>query len=396
MKSTKIRNGQGSFKLKATVGVMLSTMMVAAYSLTGVTSSGAASSRLPSTVNLYSILDLTGPAGFVGALMQNGANLAVRDINKQHFLGSTKLSMSYGDTTTSPSTAASLATAAVAGHQYPVVFYGPSSSVATVVAPILAKANQPSVFTQSGGPGIILNKYIFRIPVAQPGIYTTLMKYLQSKGVKTVSILQDSDFPTLVQMANNMKTQGKAYGITVKGVVSVLSTQSDISSAMTKLLSYKAQSIAILTLSQDVTADTAARQAGFKGILTSCETDSSGDLAAGTAAATNGVTWVTDWAPGSKTQTAISKTFTNEYQNAYHSVPTDFAAEQYDAVWLAARALKRANSVNPSAVAAAMTAVGKAGFVAVEGKVTFKNGQETSAPVLAQFKNGKILAIPTP
>jgi branched-chain amino acid transport system substrate-binding protein len=337
-------------------------------------------------------MDLTGPAGFVGALEQDGANLAVRDINNQHFLGSTKLTMTYGDTTTSPTTGASLATAAVSAN-YPVVFYGPSSSVATAVAPILAKANQPSIFTQSGGPGVLLNKYMFRIPIAQPGIYPTLLKYLQSKGVKTVAVLQDSDYPTLVQMTGVLKTDAKKYGMTVKGVVSVLSTQSDISAAMTKLLSYHAQALAILTLSQDVTADTAARQGGFKGILTSCETDSSGDLAAGTAGATNGVTWVTDWAPGSKSADAVSKKFQSEYENVYHAVPTDFAAEQYDAVWLAARALKKANSVTHSAIAAAMNKIATAGFSGAEGQLVFKNGQESSVPVLAQWEHGKIVAL---
>src|SRR6185437_4773949 len=123
----------------------------------GVSTAGASS--LPSTIKIYSIQDASGAAGVVGQDDEKGINLAIKQINATHLLGNSTISITYGDSATTPTQAANLATQAAVA-KYPVVIGPPSSATAIAVAPIMARANLPTVFTQAGGPGTLVSKYM--------------------------------------------------------------------------------------------------------------------------------------------------------------------------------------------------------------------------------------------
>jgi len=144
-------------------GALAAVPLTIAATLSGASSAGAS---LPSTIHLYSIDDNSGPAGAVGVDATQAYELAVSQINKEHFLGNTTLSFSVGDTGGSATTAANLATQAATAH-YPIVFGPVSSSTAVAVAPILGRANQPTIFTQAGSSGVLVSKYIFRMTPLQ-------------------------------------------------------------------------------------------------------------------------------------------------------------------------------------------------------------------------------------
>jgi len=340
---------------------------------------------LPSTVALYSIQDLSGPAATPGLDDERGDQLAVADINREKFLGSTKLTISFGNSATDPTTAAALASTVATAH-YPIVIGPPASSTAVAVAPIMAKADQPTIFTQAGSDGVLVSPYIYRMTTLQTALYPLTMKWLGAQNVKTVAVIQDSDFPTEVQLTNELKADGATYGFKVVAVESVLAAQSNIASAMSSVLAAHAQAIALnVVTTQNATAATLAQQGSFKGPIIAEESAANGELTpAGSAA--NGIVWASDWIAGSPGQT--SSTFTTEYEAAYHAVPTNWAAESYDAVWFAARGLKQADSTSPAKVQAALTSVGSAGFSGVLGNITLANGQETTKPLLISWNNG--------
>jgi branched-chain amino acid transport system substrate-binding protein len=386
------------FRLSAVkvAGVGALAVVIAACGSSGASSSGSASGSggLPSSVQLYSIQDSSGSAGSVGVDDQQGANLAVRDINNSRFLGATKLSLSYGDSATSPTTAANVATQAVSAH-YPIVFGPPSSGTAVAVAPILAKANQPTVFTQAGSDGTLVSSDMFRMTTLQTDRYPLALKWLQSKGVKTIAVLQDSDFPTEVQLTQVLQSQAHKYGLSVVGVVSALAKQSNLSAEVSKLLSYNAQALALnVVLTQNATAATLAQQGHFTGPIIAEDGAGNGSLN-GAGAAGNGIVWSSDWVPGAPFG-ATSDTFTNEYQAAYHKAPSNWAAESYDAVWYAARGLKQAGSTDPAKVQAALTSVGKATFNGVLGRIVVTKGQEYTQPILVQWMNGQAVPMNPP
>jgi len=375
----------------ATGGMALLLAAISACSSSaGSSASSTSSSGLPSTVKLYSIQDLSGPAATPSLDDERGSKLAVSTINSEKFLGSTKLSISFGDSATDPTTAASIASTTATAH-YPIVIGPPASSTAVAVAPIMAKANQPTIFTQAGSPGVLVSPYMYRLTTLQTTLYPLTMKWLGTKDVKTVAVIQDSDFPTEVQLTNELKADGPKYGYKVIAVKSVLATQANIASAMSAVLAAHAQALAFnVVTTQNATAATEAQQGNFKGPIIAEESAANGSMA-GAGAAADGIVWSTDWiagAPGTE-----SAAFTKAYEAAYHATPTNWAAESYDAVWFAARALKEAKSTTASKVQAALTSVGDAGFPGVLGDITVKNGQETSKPVLVQWNNGTQIAM---
>ena len=371
-------------------GVLAAVPLTIAATLSGASSAGAS---LPSTIHLYSIDDNSGPAGAVGVDATQAYELAVSQINKEHFLGNTTLSFSVGDTGGSATTAANLATQAATAH-YPIVFAPVSSSTAVAVAPILGRANQPTIFTQAGSSGVLVSKYIFRMTPLQTTQFPLTLKWLKSKGVKTVSVLYDSDFPTQAQMAQELATLGPKYGMKVVGKQAVLTSQSNISSAVSNLAADHAQAVALLVLlGQNATAVSGLSQAGFKGPTVAEEGAANGGLDAAGAAA-NGVTWTTDWNTGETN--AASTSFEKAYQAAYHKTATDWSAEAYDAMWFAARGLKEAGSTSPQAIQAALEKVGKAGFPGVEGTVRTASNQEVGPGILVQYENGDQVIVKSP
>jgi branched-chain amino acid transport system substrate-binding protein len=372
-------------------GVILAIALAACSSSPSSSStSTSAAQGLPSTVALYSIQDLSGPAATPSLDDERGNQLAVADINREKFLGSTKLTISFGNSATDPTTAAAVASSAVSAH-YPIVIGPPASSTAVAVAPIMAKADQPTVFTQAGSDGVLVSPYIYRLTTLQTSLYPLTMKWLGAQKVKTVAVIQDSDFPTEVQLTDELKADGPTYGYKVVAVDSVLASQSNIASAMSSVLAAHAQAIALnVVTTQNATAATLAQQGGFKGPIIAEESAANGELApAGSAA--DGIVWATDWIAGSPGQ--MSATFTKEYEATYHAVPTNWAAESYDAVWFAARGLKQADSTSPAKVQAALTSVGAAGFSGVLGNITVVHGQENTQPLLVQWNNGSQTAM---
>jgi branched-chain amino acid transport system substrate-binding protein len=355
----------------------------------GVTAQSAGAS-LPKTVTLYSIQDASGAAGAVGVYDEQAQNLAIKQINASNLLGGTKLAISYGDSATNPTTAASLATAAVSAH-YPIIFGPPSSGTAVAVAPILARANQPTIFTQAGGPGTLLTKYMFRLTPLQTDRIPTAFQWLRSKKVKTVAILEDSNFPTEVTLGQETTTDASKYGFKVVGTSSVLAAQSNIASEVSTLLSYHPDAIALdVVLTQNSTAATLLKQGGFSGPVIAEDGAGNGSLS-GAGSAANGIVWSSDWVPGAPFGT-VSAAFNKAYVAAYHKTPSDWAAEAYDATYYAARALKAAGSTSPAAVVAALTKEGKSGYLGALGHATVVSGQENAKPVLVQWENG--VAVP--
>jgi branched-chain amino acid transport system substrate-binding protein len=366
----------------------LSACSTSASTSTGSTTgnTGTTSSGLPSKIQLYSIQDASGPAGAVGVDDENGINLAISQINAEHLLGSSTLSITYGDDATNPATAASLATAATTAH-YPLVIGPPSSGTAVAVAPILSRASVPTVFTQAGGPGTLLNKYMFRLTPLQTDRIPLAFKWLQAEGVKTIAVLDDSDFPTEVSLAQETAADGPKYGFKVVGTASALAAQSNISAEISKLLSYHPQAIALdVVLTQNATAASELKQGGFTGKIIAEDGAGNGTLS-GAGGAANGIVWASDWVPGAPFG-SVSTSFTSAYEAKYGTKPSDWAAEAYDATFYAARALKMANSVSPSAVDAALISEGAAGFTGVLGPAKVVDGQEQATPVLVQWLNG--------
>jgi branched-chain amino acid transport system substrate-binding protein len=356
--------------------------------------SSGAGSGLPSSIHLYSLQDLTGAAGKVGVEDENGYNLAIDQINSSHMLGNTTLTISYGDSATSPATAANVANQAVTGG-YPVIFGSPSSGTAVAEAPILSRSNQVTIFTQAGSNGVLVGPSIYRMTPLQTTLFPLEMKWLQNQNhPKTIAALTDSDFPTQVAEQDELQKIAGNYGMTVSGTEEVLATQSNISSSVSKLVGEHPDAIALfVTLGQNATAATDLAQDGFKGPIIAEEGAGNGALSAAGSAA-NGIVWATDWAPPGSG--SLSTNFASAYQARYGHAASDWAAESYDAMMYVAKAFAKAKSTDTTKLEAALNSIGSAGFDGVLGHITVTQNQELSSGYLVQWENGNTTLLPTP
>lgn len=367
-------------------------MAAVALAACGSTSSGGSSTAsgskgLPSTIKIYAIEDLTGPAGFAGIDDVDALKLAVSDINSSGMLGKSKIVLTTGDSQSLATQGATLAEGAI-GQGYAAIIGGPDSVSAQGEAPVLARAKQVVAFTQAGSSGVLINGYTFRLtPLQTDQIHLTLAE-LQKLGIKSVATITAADVPTDVQLNQTVTQNASKYGYTVKGQVSVTATQSDVAAAVSKLVSTGAQSVGMFVGgAQGPTVVTELRQDGYKGTIWCEESCAGGTGLSPAGSAANGVFWATDWAaPGT---TAISKSYAAAYQKAYGQPSSDDAAEAFDALYYIADALKMAGSTNQARLDAAMIKLGNSGtFSGVLGaglKVT--NGQEYTPGYLVRWSS---------
>jgi branched-chain amino acid transport system substrate-binding protein len=362
-----------------TVGLALAACGSGSGSLAASSSSG-----LPSTIKVYGDLELTGNLSSIGTSNQNALNLAASEINASGMLGKSKIKMTYGDAESTPTQGASLANAALHGG-YAAIFGSAASKDVLAEAGVVSHAKQITLFTQGGVDGVLVNPYIFRMTVLQPSIFPLTAAYLQSKHVKTVAAIYNSDLPATKVVLDALNANAAKYGYKVVGSTTVPTTTSNISSGITKVLGFHADALLVsLTTSQVATAATLIHQAGFTGPIVSGQGSDNNALAPAGAAA-SGWTWATDWSPAVKT--SASAKFVADYTKKYGQQPGAFAVEAYDEMYFFAHGLVKAKSVDPDKLAAALTAVGAEGFSGVTAdKITVIKNQEQAHGVLVQWQ----------
>jgi branched-chain amino acid transport system substrate-binding protein len=363
------------------------------------TSAGAAAAAggagLPANVQLPVIEDLTGPAGFAGLDTQQGQRVAIQQINSTRFLGSTTLSLKYIDTQTEPQIAAEAASTAV-NSSAPLAFGPVDATVSLAMAPIVQRGKLPTIFTQSGGPGVNAGDYTYIATTpGQELIDRTLGAYLKAKGVRTLAIISNTDNPAAVQTAQTLVEFCTQNGIKTVSAADVPSTTTDFTAIASKAVSAKPAAVYLLLFgSQNVTAIRQLRADGYTGMIVGTDGLAGGVLTP-LGSAANGVVYFTDYTAG--LTGAVNKTFTSLYAKMYGAgQPSAYAAEGYDAVWFAARALKLANSTDRPKVLAALESVATTGFEGTAGNITFKDRIEQAPGVLVMWENGKETLLKTP
>jgi branched-chain amino acid transport system substrate-binding protein len=358
----------------------------------GSAGSGTTAGGLPAEIELHSVNELTGPAGVAGVEIQKGYDLAITKINAEKVLGDSTLKISYDDTGGKPAVGAGFASQAVA-KRYPIVFGSPVGPVALAEAPLFAKAQQPTIFNEAASPGVIAGPTIFRMTPVINDYYGITLDYLQSKGIKTLAILTNSDQPSLQEMAKRAQDEAGKRGYTVVSYDVVVSTQTDVAATVTKIASGKPDAVAALVQTgQNATVVKGLAEAGYTGLVSS-STSAGGGVLKPAGAAADGVVWSTNYTYQQAGQ--ANTEFVAGFKAAYGSDPTNWAATAYDAMFFAARSLAEAKSVDKAAVSAAMLKIGTAGFQGIRGDhLTVKDGQLQPSGVMVEWRAGAQHLIP--
>ena len=347
---------------------------------------------LPATITIHALSDLTGANAAVGQSHLNGWKLAVDAVNSSGLLGSSKLQLSNADTQSNATQAASLASQAVQG-KYAAVLYGPSSALAVAMAPIFDRAKQVAIFVQAGSSGITIGPSIFRLTPTLNTFYPLSLQYLQKQNAKSIATIFLNDNPTYTQVDQLVKSSASQYGMTYADGVGVATTQTNVSTQVSKLAGYKTDAVAVLMNGAPAASVVGQlRQQGYPGKIIAAPNIGANNVLGAVGAAGNGVVWATDWA--STSTVSASKSFVDAYQKAYNKAPDNYAAEAYDSIFFLAQGLKGGATVDQAALTAALAKVGTDGFGGVLGeKLTLKDNSEVSPGTLVQWQNGAIVAV---
>lgn len=360
--------------------------LVASACGSGGSSEAGGGDGLPAIINVASIRDMTGHTAFAGVPTYKGAQVAIDEINKTKYLGDSVLKMEKLDPASSPQTAASLTSQAVASREYSAILGPVLSAEAMTVGPIAQKGKLPVIFTQSGTEGILIGDYTFRATAPYPFYYDAVGEYLKSKGVKTIAVIYDTTVSSYIETTEKIIPQWESkFGIKIVATTAVQASTQDFTAPVSTILKSNPDVVAQFTLgTANGTVVQQLRQGGFDGTVIAVNGAGSGNLkGAGENGA--GVVWPTSFSAAQADESAVK--FIKLFQAMFpDETPTNYAAEGYDAVWWLARALKKVDSASPEQVQKGLVAVSKEGFTGAAGAITFEgNDMRIEKPVLVEW-----------
>ena len=329
----------------------------------------------------------TGGIAHIGKDNENGVQLAINDINAQGNLviggKKVKLVMVGEDDASDPKQGTIVAqklvdakVAAVVGHD--------NSGVSIPANAIYSAAGLVQVSPASTDPDYTLKSNrtpkgsvsAYRVVATDTEQAPALAKYLLSKGMKNVAVVDDAT-QYGKGLADQLEKAVKAAGVTVLTREAVSDKTADFKALLTKIKSQNPDYI--FWGGMDDTAATLVKQmkelgmssklASADGVCTDKFIELSGAAGKGVICSQAGIP-LSKMAKGAQFSANYEKTFTGQKVQIY-------APFAYDATYAIIEAMKIANSVEPEAIAAAMPKVnfvGLIGPIAFDEKGDIKNG----------------------
>jgi len=378
---------------RSTMGIAAGCLTLAMTVVACGNDSAAGGKGLPATVTVKEIVDLSGATSYLGTQADNGLKLAVKEINDSGFLGETTLKVDVTDTASNQQTAALEAGKAGAGD-FPAVILNGITNTAAAAAPVLQRQKVLTLAPMSGAEATEGNSFVYNLATPVVELQGLNAKYAQAQGASKLGSIYDSGISTFATIAEDVYPEIAAdYGLEVVESAAITSSTVDVTAAVNKVVGAGADAIFIGTLgAQAVTIIKEARRAGFEGTFLSTAGVSGGVLApAGKDAV--GVTWSNEYS----SSTPESAEFAEAYKAAYDGeVPIQVAANSYDAMWAAARAIKAADSIDREAVAEAMADLAKQPLKdSPRGDVEIRDNQAYATGVLLQWDGSQEVLIPS-
>jgi branched-chain amino acid transport system substrate-binding protein len=329
-------------------------------------------------------LALTGVAAPVGLDIEQGAQLAVADLNKAGGVGGHKVDLQVQDTAGVAAQAVQVATS-FAHNQNVVALLGPVSAAEVGALTGIAASNKIVLYTPSSAgavPGVNgedFNAWTFRVNESIPLVVGPQMTaVLKATGATKVTVLSLSDQAAYVDTGDRWQKAAEAAGATVQRL-QFPSTTEDYSSIVTNI-NPDAQVIAIGAESgNDASLTRAIKQAGLKGQLMGDASFISSEVYTGSRGATDGAYAYSSYLPGANKAT---NTFQTEFVAKFTKQPDAIAAYSYDATKLMFSSIKSGN-VTREAIRKALSSTKN--YAGVSGQISYDgsgDAQRTSVPLV--------------
>src|SRR5690606_3072114 len=242
---------------------------------------------------------------------------------------------------------------------------------AATVAPLVGRQKVPTVFTQAGGEGVVINDYTFRVTPPMESYYEQVLEYLKDKGAKTISVLYNATFPTFSLLGEKgVPKMAKERGIDIVQSLPVQMTTQDFAGQSQQIAKKNPDALVMLLIApQSVTALRQLKEAGYDNQIVATSVQAAGNIEAAGANA-NGLVYPVPFSTAMDGES--SQAFTKAVRAKFDKDPDPYAADGYDALWFIARAIKASGDSSREGIRKGLAQVAKEGFTGAMGGLTFE------------------------
>lgn len=319
-------------------------------------------------IKLGMLTPLTGSSAAIGPYMKDGAQLAVDQINAAGGVGGRKLSLTVEDEACDPKTAAAGAAKLVsAGVDISVGGYCSSATLPTLS--IFDKAHIPMIIPAANSADLLAEQRNNVFLLNGTGIQQAeaAAKFIKSQGSKGIALIDDNTSYS-TDITTRTKDDLRLLGVKVTTRQSVTAGESDYSGAVNAVLNSKADFVYWTGYYQEGgLLIKQLKAAGYKGRIMVADGSVDGKLIniAGRKNA-QGV-----FATMTQTPQTIpdGHLWVAKYKEKFGSAPGPYSTQSYDAVRVAAEAVRKAGSTDGEDLTRALEGID--GFKIFSGPLKF-------------------------
>lgn len=351
----------------AAAGVVLALASCGGGGLTNSGSGGGDSAK--GDIILGMVTPLSGSSAAIGPYMKNGAQLAVNEINEQGGVMGRQLKLVVEDGACDPKTAAAAASKLVSeGTNVSVGGYCSSATLPTLS--IFGNANIPMVIPAANSNDLLKghNKNVFLLNGTGAQQAQAAVEFMKKSGAKAIGLVDDNtSYSKDITTRTAQDLQGDA-SLKVVTRQSVTAGESDYSAAVTAIMRAKPDFVYWTGYYQEGgLIIKQLKAAGYKGKLMVADGSVDGQLI--TIAGKDNAQGV--YATMTQTPQTIpgGDAWIAKYKKAFNADPGPYSTQSYDAVRVAAEALKKAGSTDGNKVITALEGID--GFKIFSGNLKF-------------------------
>ncbi|MGO9546228.1 MAG: ABC transporter substrate-binding protein [Rhodomicrobium sp.] len=344
-------------------------------------------------VTIGSVEILTGPNNKYGVAIKNGFDLALEEVNKAGgVLNGRPLEIVYEDSAGAKEQAINAVRQLIGAKKVPLILGPTLSNEMFAAGPVANGRKIPIIGTSNTANGITaIGPYVFRTSLPEADVVPVTLKAAMDKlGVKRVAVMYGNDDAFTKSAYDVMKAALAKLGIEVLATETFGSKDTDFSPQLTKIEGLHPDAIVVSALVEAGSGILLAKKAlgipasvrviGGNGLNSPKVGEIAGDAADGTLV---GSPWFIGKAD------PVNQAFIAAYRAKYGSDPDQFAAQAYDTLKLAAKAITAAGAPDPEKIRDALT---KTSHDGVMGKLSFnaeRSPADTSGVAVLEMKGGK-------
>ncbi|HWV37700.1 MAG TPA: ABC transporter substrate-binding protein [Vulgatibacter sp.] len=335
------------------------------------------------------VSSLTGQEATFGASTHNGIMLAVKEINDAGGIDGKKIRVITYDDQGKPTEAAAATTRLIVQDKVHMVIGEVASSRSLAMAPIAQSNKVPMLTPASTNPRVTEGKdYVFRICFVDPFQGTVMAKFArETLQIDKVAVLRDVRNDYSVGLANYFVESFVDRGGTIVADQSYSAGDIDFKAQLTTIRAASPQAIYVPGYYTDVAlVARQARELGIKVPLLGGDGWDSSKLYEIAGDALEGSYFSNHYSLDNPDPRIRS--FLQKYEAAYGQASDAMSALAYDAVMIAAQAVKAAGSTDGAKLRDALAATKD--FQGVTGKITIDSDRNAVKPaVVLEIKGRK-------